>query len=205
MNKVEILKRMAACASLAMLFAVAPAQAQTGTGATTGSAASSSAGAGTSGAAKMSSGDQRMMKDIAQSNIDEIATGKLALANSTNADVKNFAQKMVDDHTKAQQELQTLADGKGVKLPTEPDAKHKALAKMMSGMKGDAFDKRYMKEGGLTDHKKTHQLLEKVESKAKDADLKAYAQKTIAAVEQHLAMAQDLTSKAGQRPGSAAK
>jgi putative membrane protein len=84
-----------------------------------------------------------------------------------------------------------------VKLPTEPDAKHKAMAKMLSGLKGDAFDKRYLKQGGLNDHENTHKLLTRVQDKAKDADLKAYAAKTIAAVDQHLTLAQETAGKHG--------
>jgi putative membrane protein len=203
MNKSAILQRMAACASLAMLFSVGSAYAQTGTGTTAESAAST--GAAASSGKKMDSADQRYMKDISQANVSEVATAKIALQNSQNQQVKDFAQKMIDDHGKAEQELQTLADSKGVKLPTEPDAKHKALGKMMSGLKGDAFDKRYIKEAGLGDHEKTIKLLQKVESKAKDPDLKAYAQKTMGPVKEHLAMAQDMASKHGQRPGSAAE
>jgi putative membrane protein len=146
---------------------------------------------------KVASGDQKMMRDIAYSNISEVAAGKLALQNSQSADVKSYAQKMIDDHTKAQQELQTLADSKGVKLPTEPDAKHKALSKAMASMKGDNFDKRYLKQGGLNDHENTHKLLTRVQDKAKDADLKAYAAKTIVAVDQHLTLAQETAGKHG--------
>jgi putative membrane protein len=204
MDKELILKRMAVCATLAMVFGAASAQ--TGTaGAGAGTAAGTTAtgrdasGAGNtagpmSGAArsgsKVSSGDQKMMRDIAYSNLSEVAAGKLALERSQSDDVKSFAQKMIDDHTKAQQELQTLAESKGVKLPTEPDAKHKALAKVMSGLKGDAFDKRYLKQGGLNDHENTHKLLQRVQSRANDSDLKAYAAKTITAVDQLLSLAQ---------------
>jgi putative membrane protein len=203
MKERVLLQRMAACAGMAMLFSFGAAQAQTGTGANTDAAGSRSTATANAGGKKVDSADQRYMKDIAQSNISEVATAKIALQNSQSQQVKDFAQKMIDDHTKAEQELQTLADGKGVKLPTDPDAKHKALGKMMSGLKGDAFDKRYMKEAGLGDHEKTVKLLKKVESKAKDPDLKAYAQKTLGPVEEHLAMAQDIAGKKGQRPGSA--
>ena len=202
MNKQLILKRMAACATLAMMFGGAVAQ-NTGSSATGSTAGNTSATAGSTSTAasgtssKVASGDQKMMRDIAQANISEIAAGKLALQNSQSDDVKSFAQKMIDDHTKAQQELQTLADSKGVKLPTEPDAKHKALAKVMAGMKGEAFDKRYLKQGGLNDHENTHKLLARVQDKAKDADLKAYAAKTITAVDEHLTMAQDTAGKHG--------
>lgn len=203
MNKQLILKRMAACATLAMMFGAAAAQNATGSTATGSMSGKNSAamGTGASGSTvasgNLASGDQKMMSDIAYSNISEVAAGKLALEKSQGEDVKSYAQKMIDDHTKAQQELQTLADSKGVKLPTEPDAKHKALAKAMSGLKGDAFDKRYLKQGGLNDHENTHKLLTRVVNKAKDQDLKAYAGKTITVVDQHLKMAQDTSSKHG--------
>lgn len=203
MNKHLNLKRMAICASLAMVFGGAMAQntGTTGTAATnrdtTANATTSASSTRASTSSTVASADQRMMRDIAYSNISEIATGKLALEKTQSEDVKAFAQKMIDDHTKAQQELQTLADGKGVKLPTEPDAKHKAAAKMLSALKGDAFDKRYLKQGGLNDHEKTHKLLQKVQDKAKDADLKAYAAKTITAVDQHLTLAEETAGKHG--------
>jgi len=203
MNRQLILKRMAACATLAMMFGGAMAQNATGSTATGSMSGNSNAAAaaGASGASgtptKVASGDQTMMRDIAYSNISEIAAGKLALEKSQSDDVKRFAQKMIDDHTKAQQELQALADGKGVKLPTEPDAKHKALSKELSALKGEAFDKTYLKQGGLNDHQKTHKLLARVQDKAKDPELKAYAAKTITAVDQHLTMAQEAAAKHG--------
>lgn len=203
MNKQLVLKRMAACVTLAMMFGGAVAQNATGSAATGSMAGNSSAtaGAGAGGASasasKVASADQRMMRDIAHANISEIAAGKLALEKAQGDDVKAYAQKMIDDHTKAQQELQTLADGKGVKLPTEPDAKHKGMMKAMSALKGDAFDKSYLKQGGLKDHENTHKLLTRVQDKAKDADLKAYAAKTIAAVDQHLTLAQETAAKHG--------
>ena len=203
MNRNLSIKQMAVCAALAMAFGGAFAQntGTTGNVATNrdttanSTTAASSTNAGASG--KLASADQRMMRDIAHANLSEIAAGKLALEKSQSDDVKSFAQKMIDDHTKAQQELQTLADGKGVKLPTEPDAKHKAMAKMMSALKGDAFDKRYLKQGGLNDHENTHKLLERVQAKAKDAELQAYAAKTITAVDQHLTLAGETAGKHG--------
>jgi putative membrane protein len=190
MSKQLILKRMAACATLALLFGGAIAQNTTASPAT-GSAAAVSA------AAKVGSGDQKMMQDISHANHAEVAAGKLALDKSQSDDVKVFAQKMIDDHSKAQQELQLLAESKGVMLPAEPDTKHKAMAKMLSGLKGEAFDKRYLKQGGLDDHQAAHKLLERVQTQAKDADLKAYAAKTVTAVELHLAMAQEIAGKHG--------
>ena len=185
-------------AVLALVLGSGLAQAQTGSGTTPsadsqirkdapsmqkdGKGASSAAGA-------VAKGDLKMMRDMAHSNISEIETGKLAQSKSQNAEVKKFAQQMIDDHTKAQAELQKLAESKGVNLPTEPDKKHQALAKKMQGMSGEEFDRMYMKEGGVNDHQKTLKLLQKVQKDAKDPDLKALAAKMTPTVEEHLKMA----------------
>ena len=190
MNKALILKRMGACATLTLLFGTAAAQNAPAASATGSATTAASAG-------KVASGDQKMMREISYANNAEVAASKIALEKSQSDEVKTFAQKMIDDHSKAQQELQALADSKGVKLPTEPDAKHKAMAKMLSGLKGDAFDKSYLKQAGLADHQATHKLLDRVQNSAKDAELKAYAAKTITAVHMHLTMAEATAGKHG--------
>ncbi|VTP68824.1 Predicted outer membrane protein [Leclercia adecarboxylata] len=75
--------------------------------------------------AKLSSGDEKALKDMAQANINEIAAAKIALNKAESSDVKAFAQKMVDDHGDALTKVQTVAKQKDVTLPTEPDAQHK--------------------------------------------------------------------------------
>ena len=189
MNKELLVRRMTVCVSLALLFGGATAQNTTAAAATGNSAASS--------ASRVAAADQKMMREISYANNAEVAAGKLALEKSESDDVKVFAQKMIDDHSTAQQELQALAGPKGVTLPTEPDAKHKAMAKTLGALKGTAFDKRYLKQGGLDDHRATHKLLERVQARATDSELKAYAAKTIVAVKSHLTMAQETASKHG--------
>jgi putative membrane protein len=184
-------------AALALVLGSTVAHAQTGSSAATadsqirkdapsmqkdGKGASSAAGA-------VSKSDLNMMRDMAHSNIAEIETGKLAQSKSQNADVKKFAQQMIDDHTKAQAELQKVAESKGVQLPSEPDKKHQAMAKKMQGMSGEEFDRMYMKQGGVNDHQKTLKLLQKTQKDAKDSELKALAAKMTPTVEQHLQMA----------------
>lgn len=142
-----------------------------------------------SAAGSVSKGDLNMMRDMAHSNIAEIETGKLAQSKSQNDEVKKFAQQMIDDHTKAQAELQKVAESKGVQLPSEPDKKHQRMAKKLQGMSGEEFDRMYMKQGGVNDHQKTLKLLQKAEKDAKDPDLKALAAKMTPTVEQHLQMA----------------
>lgn len=166
------------------------------------SGASDAAGATGSGAAKLSAADRKGIMDMAIANMAEIETGKLALSKSQNAEVKTFAQQMIDDHGKALSELQTLAQQKGVSLPTELDAKHKAMAAKLETLSGDAFDKQYMQMAGLKDHKDTHAKLQKISRSAKDPDVKAAADKTIPTVEQHLKAAQQMTPiKSGTTSG----
>jgi putative membrane protein len=130
--------------------------------------------------------DQHMLEQLAQGNMAEIEAGKIALQKSQNTEVKTFAQQMIDDHTKGLQEVQSVAQSKGVTLPAEPDAKHKAMASKLNGLSGDAFDRAYLQQAGVDDHKKTHALVQKVQSSAKDADVKAVAAKLEPTVAQHL-------------------
>lgn len=141
--------------------------------------------------------DQQIVIGMAQANIAEIEAGKLALANSQNTEVKAYAQKMVDDHTKALADVTTLAQNKGVTLPTTPDAKHKAMAAKLSRLTGDTFDKMYMQQAGVQDHKQVHAMLKKNQARAKDADVKALAAKMMPTVEAHLTTA--TTSKPATR------
>jgi putative membrane protein len=146
--------------------------------------------AGAAGAATtLSKGDQNIVIGMAQANMAEVAAGKMALEKSSNADVKKFAQTMIDDHSKALDSVTELAKAKEVTLPTEPDPAHKAMAARLQKMSGAAFDKAYMKEAGVADHGKVHAKLKKDEMAAKDADVKALAAKMVPTVESHLQMA----------------
>ncbi|MFL6674749.1 MAG: DUF4142 domain-containing protein [Massilia sp.] len=174
-----------------------------GGGSTAGmSGASGAAGAAAAAGGSMSKGDQKMLMDMAQANINEVEAGKLAQSKSQNDQVKSFAQQMIDDHSKALTEVQTLAQQKSVTLPTGPDAKHKAMAAKLEKMSGDAFDKAYMAQAGLADHKKVYSMLVSDQKRAKDPDLKALAGKMAPVVEQHLKSAQQMpTPKSGTTAG----
>ena len=156
------------------------------------SGASSGASSSQSGASsgKVSSSEEKMIKQLAEANMAEINAGKLAQDKAQSDEVKSFAKKMVDDHTKALDDLKQLAQSKGVTLPTEPNKQQAAMEQKLQGLSGDKFDKQYMKQAGERAHKQTHQLLQKAE-KSEDTDLKNYASKTIAAVEGHQQMAKE--------------
>jgi predicted outer membrane protein len=174
---------------------VAPGQNMSGQTATGAAAAGQTAA---SGSAKMSKGDEKIVMDMARANMAEIEAGKLALSKSQDAEVKTFAQQMIDDHTKALGDVQTLAQQKGITLPTELDAKHKAMAAKMEKMSGDAFNREYMKKAGVEDHKKVLAMLKKFQKSAKDADVKDAAGKMVPTVEQHLKAAQAAPAAKGK-------
>jgi putative membrane protein len=199
MEKNKVLKAILGASAAALLFSALPASAQSGTSAmnansTQQSGMSGAAGATASGTA-LSSADKKAVMDMGMANMAEVEAGKMAVAKAQNPDVKAFGQQMIDDHTKALTEVQALASAKGVTLPTELDAKHKAMVAKLDKLSGDKFDKEYMKNAGLADHKTVHSKLEKFESGAKDADVKALAAKMKPTVEQHLKSAQMITAK----------
>jgi putative membrane protein len=159
--------------------------------------------AGSSASGSVSKSDQKMMKDLAQANMAEIEAAKLAQQKSSSEDVKTFAQKMIDDHTKASDQLQQLAQAKNVTLPTDLDSKHKAEIKKLSALSGDKFDKKYMAQGGVSDHRKAHAMLSHIEKSAKDADLKSLASNMMPTINDHWQMAKQMRSgKASTATGS---
>jgi putative membrane protein len=195
MSKSKIVKQLFGVAAFAMMFGAQPVFAQQAQ-----QADKSGSTASAKGSDAVARKDQKMMREMAQSNLAEIETGKLALSKSQNDGVKKFAQRMIDDHTTAQKELTQVAQSKGVTLPTQPDAKHQKMAKKLSSLSGDEFDRVYMEQGGVADHKKTDRLLKSAQSDAKDPDLKALAGKTQPIVHEHLNMAQQLhASTAGAK------
>jgi putative membrane protein len=141
-------------------------------------------------ATTLSKADQKLLIDIAKGNMAEIEGGKITLGKTQNDQIKIYAQQIVDDHTKAQAELQRLASAKGVTLPTELDKKQKINADKLSALSGDNLDKAYMTHLGLSGHRRMHQILVNAQKKAKDPDLKAFADKVAPTVEQHLKTSQ---------------
>jgi len=109
---------------------------------------------------------------------------------------------MVDDHGQALTKVQSVAQARGVTLPTEVDAKHKAMAAKLEKMSGADFDKAYMAGAGVKDHKEVHAKLMSDAKKIKDADVKALADQHMPVVEQHLKSAEQMhMAKSGTAAG----
>ena len=137
-------------------------------------------------------GDGALMSDLAHANIDEIQSAKLALDKSKNAQVRQFAQAMLDEHSAAQAQLEALATAKGVKLPDKTYLVQKSTAAILKAVSGKTLDKEYIKHAGVNAHKNTLVLLQRVSLEAVDPEFKALGASMRPKVQQHLKMAQQL-------------
>ncbi len=129
----------------------------------------------------------------AQDGMTEVELGKIALGKSQNSEVRDFAQRMVTDHGKANQELGAIAKHKGITPPTKLDAEHQDMVTKLESADGDAFDIEYSRHMNM-DHTKAIELFEAA-SKSPDADLARFAKKTLPTLKEHKELASKLPSQ----------
>jgi putative membrane protein len=140
---------------------------------------------------KVSTKDQKFVNDAALGGMLEVKLGEIAAKNAEDADVKAFGEMMVTDHTKANDELKSLAQSKGISVPAELDEKHQKMLDRMSRKTGAAFDRSYMKDM-VSDHIKDVKEFATASEKADDADIKAFAAKTLPTLKEHLKKAREV-------------
>jgi putative membrane protein len=183
-----------AIAFVSIGFAVsALAQGTSGMTSKSSSASMSTPKSQSSSSANLSSGDRKFVEKAAVDGMAEVEMGKLATSKATDPQVKQFAQRMVTDHSKANDELKSVAGGKGIQLASGPDKKHQKDMDEMSKKDAKKFDHEYM-EMMVKEHKKDVSEFEKQSKSAKDPDIKAFAAKTLPTLKEHLQMAQSTMS-----------
>jgi len=138
--------------------------------------------------------DQTFVMNAVRGGMAEVELGKLASEKAANDNVKRFGQRMVDDHSKANDELKSIASKKNITVPSDLSAKDKALRDRLSKLSGESFDRAYMR-AMVDDHHVDVNEFKKESTSGGDPDVKAFAAKTLPTLEDHLKMAQD-TSKA---------
>ena len=144
----------------------------------------------------LNSKDHDFIMEAAMGGLMEVELGRVAAQKGTSEAVKQFGQRMVDDHSKANTELMTLAQSKGITLPTTLDDKHRSELTKISAMTGAEFDRAYSKMM-LSDHKKDVSEFEKQSTRGTDPDLKAFATQTLPTLQEHLQMAKALPGNEG--------
>jgi len=142
--------------------------------------------------------DKAFVRDAAEGGMTEVELGKLAQDKATSDAVKQFGQKMVDDHTKANDELKKVAGAESITIPEKLDSKHQARVDKLAKLSGDEFDRAYVKDQ-LKDHEQdVHEFSEEAQS-GSDAAVKNFASQTLPTIQQHLAMVKDLNKTTKSR------
>lgn len=130
------------------------------------------------------------VEKAAQGGMAEVELGRLALLKSRDETVREFAQRMVNDHGKANAELATIAKTTGLEPPKNLDAEHQAQVKTLRAKEGADFDRAYSEHMNM-DHSKAISLFESG-AKSGDAELAGFAKKTLPTLQEHKMMAKKL-------------
>jgi putative membrane protein len=150
--------RLFATASVVALLAAAPSYAQTSSPATSSPSGSMSNGSmsnssrTTAQGEKLAKQDKKFVHEAAIGGMAEVELGKLAQQKAQSADVKQFGQRMEQDHGAANQQLMAIASAKGIDMPKQLDREHKQLRDKLAKADGAAFDREYM-QAMVKDHK----------------------------------------------------
>lgn len=146
--------------------------------------------------AKGAAADQSFIKKAAEGGVAEVEFGKLATQKASNSEVKQFGQRMVDDHSKANDQLKSIAQQKSVTVPSALMGKDKREYDRLSKLSGEQFDRAYMRMM-VTDHRKDVNEFRRESKLAKDNDVKQFASSTLPTLEDHLKQAQQTASAVG--------
>ena len=140
---------------------------------------------------ELSGSDESFLNNAAEAGLAEINAAKLAQQKASSSQVKEFAQKMIADHTKVNDELKALATNKGVEVSTEPSMAQQAELKALEIL-DDGFDKSYVDRMAVAAHESTVELFKEAADKGEDVDVKSFAQDKLPALQSHLEMARTL-------------
>ncbi len=146
-------------------------------------------------------GDTAFVKKAADGGLAEVAMAKLAQQKAASDEVKAFAAKLEKDHTQANTELKEVASKKNITLPDAPSKMHQAKHDKLAALSGAAFDKAYV-AAMLEDHQKDVREFSRVASSGTDADIKAFAAKTLPTLKEHLQQVQELSKTVGKKATS---
>jgi putative membrane protein len=141
---------------------------------------------------KLNENDQAFLMKAAQGNMAEVQLGTVATQRATGDRVKQFGQRMVQDHGLAQQQLMNMSKENSWVTPTEISDEQKQHHERLSQLSGEAFDKAYM-EHMVKDHAMDVALYERASTTCENAALKGYATSTLPTLKEHLKQAREIS------------
>ena len=144
----------------------------------------------------LSSADRQFVTKAAMMDMAEIQTGRLAVSQGASESVRQFGQRMIDDHTRTSQQLMQMASAAGFTPPQTLDAKHQAAAAKLARLTGAEFDRAYMKQM-VKDHQEAVSLYQRQSTRGSMPELRAFASATLPALQEHLTMARSMAAGGG--------
>lgn len=145
------------------------------------------------GQTTLSSSDRKFMKEAAQGGLAEVQLGQIASQSGASDAVKQFGQRMVQDHTQANNQLQQLATQKGVTLPNNIDKQNQKVSQQLSKLSGASFDRAYINHM-VEDHTKDVSLYQRQAQQGQDPNVKAFAAQTVPILQEHLQLARSIAN-----------
>lgn len=153
-------------------------------------------------AGALSAPDRSLMNLAAGAGLYEVEVSKLAASKAVSAEVKDYALMLAKHHGESNEALRRLAARKSVPLVAEIPADKKARIEALQGLSGEGFDRAYVDRAGIQDHEADIRLFENMARDANDADLRAFAEKTLPALKEHLNAAKTMAGNRRQAPAS---
>jgi putative membrane protein len=138
--------------------------------------------------------DKKFATNAALGGMTEVELGKLAMQKASSDAVKQFGQKLIDDHTKANEQLKEIAGKESISMPESLDSKHQARVDKLSKLSGTAFDKAFIKDA-VKDHEHDVSEFKSEAQNGSDPNIKQFASNTLPVLEEHLTMAKDLSKQ----------
>jgi putative membrane protein len=138
--------------------------------------------------------DQVFAMMAADGGLAEVQLGKLAADNASSPEVKQVAQRLVQDHTKANQELLTIAEKKDISVPKRLDGTHEDVVKLFSRLEGAQFDREFLRYQ-VMHHEKDVAAFTLQAKEGQDPDLKAFAAKQLPVLQEHLQQVRSLAAQ----------
>jgi lipid-binding SYLF domain-containing protein/predicted outer membrane protein len=132
------------------------------------------------------------LKMASQAGHGELQAAQLALDRARDPDVKEYARRMIQDHTQANAELQRVAQQKNIILPTELAVLDRSRMRLLAAADAQNFDRTYLDDFGVAAHRRTIELFRLQAQNGRDPDVMAYARQTLPTLERHLQMAQNM-------------
>lgn len=136
--------------------------------------------------------DRAFLEQAAQNSHSEVSAGRLALTKARDPKVRDYAQRMVDEHTRTGEELRTLAATKQHEVPTEQSMQQKGKEMIIAVVADESFDRRYLAQMGVEAPRAAIPLYEKTARESRDPEVKAFASKQLPALRQQLQTAEAL-------------